>query len=99
MKVFLSKSGEIRYESPERPRLWRISDTGHPDVLQSTVFAGENLIAYGVEDDDADELTVTGPFTLSYFGFKATDFTTMEEAKAAAPDFAREVLRKMIEMI
>jgi hypothetical protein len=99
MKIELSKAGEIRFERPGVPRIWNVSDSSHPDVFQSTIFAGEQMVAYGFEDDDADELTITAPFTLSYFGFKATDFATMEEAKAAAPEFAREVLRRMIEII
>lgn len=95
MDVRLSKAGELRFESS---REWRISDPKHPDVFQSTIFAGEQMIAYGTEDDNEDELVIHAPFTLSYFGFKA-EFASMQEAKDAAPDFAREVLRRMIAMI
>jgi hypothetical protein len=97
MDVRLSKAGEIRFEHPSE-REWRISDPEHPDVYQTIIFAGEEMRAYGVEDDEEDELVIRAPFTLSYFGFKA-EFATMQEAKDAAPEFAREVLRRMLAMI
>jgi hypothetical protein len=98
MKITRSKAGEMRYEE-SIDRTWRISDTGNPDVFQSALFAWEQMYAYGTEDDEADELTVTAPFTLSFCGFITTDFPTMDAAKEAAPEFARLVLLKMIEMI
>jgi hypothetical protein len=101
MKIVLSKAGEIRFEKREE-RTWNVSVPGDPNVFQSTIFAGEQMIAYGTEDDDIDDngkVIVSAPFTLSYCGFKAVDFATMEEAKAAAPDFAREVLKLMLAMI
>jgi hypothetical protein len=101
MKIVLSKAGEIRFEKRDA-RTWNVSVPGDPNVFQSTIFAGEQMIAYGTEDDDIDDngkVIVSAPFTLSYCGFKAVDFATMEEAKAAAPDFAREVLKLMLAMI
>jgi hypothetical protein len=98
MLIEMTKAGEIRY-SGSTERTWCISDTGHPEVLQTTFFAGDQMYAYGNEDDDADEFTVNAPFTLSFCGFKTTNFATMDAAKEAAPEFARLVLHKMLAMI
>jgi hypothetical protein len=96
MEIKLSKAGKIRYERPDL-REWIVSIPEHPDVMQMTVYAGEQMIAYGTEDND--EMNVYAPFTLTYCGFKAGPFATMDDAKANAPEFAREVLRRMIDMI
>ena len=100
MEIKLSKAGKIRFEDRTK-RDWHASDPSQPDILQSSIFAGEQMIAYGLEGDDVDDdgrVVITAPFTLSYFGFKA-EFNSMADAKENAPEFAREVLRRMLEMI
>lgn len=52
------------------------------DELQTAYFAGESLMA--VIDESG--------FCLNYLGYKVAGFGSMEEAKQAAPEFARKVL-------
>lgn len=60
------------------------------DTVQTARFAGQSmLVSYGTHGD----------FLLSYLGFDLGGFKSMDEAKAAAPAFARKVLIRLVDMI
>lgn len=61
-----------------------------PEVMQVARFAGLEMTA--ITDD-------VGAFELDYLGHTAGGFTSIEEAKAAAPEFARAVLERLRNLI
>jgi len=60
------------------------------EIMQTSLFAGHVMMAI---TDDA------GAFDLTYLHFKRGGFESMEVAKAAAPEFAQAVLKKMLDQI
>lgn len=61
-----------------------------PQVMQTARFAGQEMVAI---TDDA------GAFELDYMGHIGSGFSSIEDAKAAAPDFARTVLERLRTLI
>jgi len=61
-----------------------------PEVMQIARFAGQEMMAI---TDDA------GAFELDYLGHIASSYTSIEEAKTAAPEFARAVLDRLRNLI
>lgn len=61
-----------------------------PEVMQIARFAGQEMIA--ITDD-------SGGFELDYLGHIATRFASIEDAKSAAPEFARAVLERLRSLI
>lgn len=61
-----------------------------PEVMQTASFAGQEMIAI---------IDVAGGFQLEYLGHKADGFTSIEDAKTAAPEFAIAVLERMRTLI
>ncbi|WP_282366571.1 hypothetical protein [Pseudomonas sp. PS02290] len=57
-----------------------------PEVMQVARFAGQEMLAI---TDDA------GAFELDYLGHIGSGFVSIEDAKAAAPEFARSVLERL----
>lgn len=86
MQIAPHAGGRLQLTRPQM--VWVSQHSG--GVLDSAVFAGQELIAI---TDDA------GGFDVTYLGFQACGFPTMEAAKAAAPEFARQVLARMSKMI
>lgn len=83
----------MQIETPEyenhplnRPQQTWIGDY----LMQRARFAGQEVMA--VTDD-------AGGFQLYYLEHISKGFSTMEEAKAAAPAFARAVLARMLTLI
>ncbi|MCK9709869.1 hypothetical protein [Pseudomonas syringae] len=62
----------------------------NPEVMQVARFAGQEMMAI---TDDA------GAFELDYLGHIGSGFATIDDAKAAAPDFARAVLERLHNLI
>lgn len=58
-------------------------------IMQIARFAGEEVMAI---DDDA------GGFSLHYLGFTTGGFTSIDDAKSAAPCFVKAVLTRMIDL-
>ncbi len=85
MRIEISPGGLYQYEGAQQ--VWR-GDS--PDVMQVARFAGHEMTAI------TDE---RGGFMLLYMGHMATGFENMDQAKAAAPTFARAVLAKLAAMI
>lgn len=71
-----------------RPQQVWYGDT--PLLMQTAWFAGQEMMAI---TDDA------GAFDLDYLGHISSGFASMEEAKAAAPTFARGVLERLRNLI
>jgi hypothetical protein len=86
--IEIGPAGKVMLGEPQQQ--WNDAGQGAPDVMQVSRFAGQELMAI---TDDA------GAFDLTYLGFQARGFTSMESAKSAAPDFARRVLRRLLELI
>jgi hypothetical protein len=84
MSISLSDEGRQRYSAAQEN--W----TGLTTSLQTALFAGHEMLVRA----DAG-----GDFTLSYLGFEQVGLKTIEEAKAAAPTFAKKVLIRLTEMI
>ncbi|MCZ4310185.1 hypothetical protein AB6D66_01580 [Vibrio pomeroyi] len=63
-----------------------------PEVMQRRLFAGHEMIAVKVEDDKNE-------YKLSYLGFKAGGFFSMEQAKEKAGEFVKAVLMGMLDLI
>nr|WP_228857489.1 hypothetical protein [Pseudomonas syringae]QOQ33534.1 hypothetical protein [Pseudomonas syringae pv. actinidiae] len=61
-----------------------------PQVMQTARFAGQEMMAI---TNDA------GAFELDYLGHIGSSFASIDEAKAAAPDFARLVLERLRNVI
>lgn len=61
-----------------------------PDVMQIARFAGQEMMAI---TDDA------GSFELNYLGHIGRGFASMDDAKSAAPEFARAVLERLRNLI
>ena len=61
-----------------------------PHLMQTARFAGQEMLAIS---DDA------GAFELDYLGHVAGGFSSIEDAKAAAPVFARAVLERLRNLI
>lgn len=61
-----------------------------PEVMQVARFAGQEMMAIS---DDA------GAFELDYLGHIGSGFACIEDAKAAAPEFARAVLERLRNLI
>jgi hypothetical protein len=61
-----------------------------PQVMQTARFAGQEMMAI---TDDA------GAFELDYLGHIGRGFASIEDAKAAAPEFARAVLERLRNLI
>lgn len=61
-----------------------------PGVMQIARFAGQEMMAI---TDDA------GAFELDYLGHIGSGFSSIEDAKAAAPEFARVVLERLRNLI
>ncbi|MHB1666013.1 hypothetical protein [Thiomonas sp.] len=87
MDIEIIAGGKSTLASPQQR--WTDID-GEWEVMQVARFAGQEMIAI---TDDA------GAFDLLYLGFAARGFPTMEAAKAAAPEFAKRVLGRMLEAI
>lgn len=71
-----------------RPQQVWYGDT--PQVMQTARFAGQEMMAI---TDDA------GAFELDYLGHIGSGFASIEDAKAAAPEFARAVLERLRNLI
>lgn len=82
MKIDLDGGGRVMMSAPQKQ--WR---GDRPDISQTAQFAGQTMMAI---TDDA------GAFDLLYLGYETRGFATIEAAKAAAPEFARLVLTRMI---
>jgi hypothetical protein len=61
-----------------------------PQVMQTARFAGQEMVAI---TDDA------GAFKLDYLGHIGSGFARIEDAKTAAPEFARAVLERLRNLI
>lgn len=88
MDIQVGPVGKLMFSSPQQQ--WH-GDT--PEIMQISRFAGQEMMAIQKSDD---EPTV---FELSYLGFEASSFESMEEAKNNAPEFARMCLSRLAEMI
>jgi hypothetical protein len=62
----------------------------NPEVMQIAIFGGQEMMA---STDDA------GAFELDYLGHIGCGFASIEDAKSAAPEFARAVLDRLRNLI
>ncbi|HYD60520.1 MAG TPA: hypothetical protein VEC35_09210 [Noviherbaspirillum sp.] len=85
MRIELDGAGQVNFRAPQQQ--W-FGDS--PEVMQTASFAGHKMTA--ITDDN-------GAYDLHYLNFQAGGFKTIEDAKHAAPEFARKVLARMSEMI
>ncbi len=83
MNIELNGRGAVAMASPSQ--CWKGNK-----VMQTAMFAGEEMLLLAYDD---------GLFSLRYLSFKNTGFTSMEEAKASAPAFAKAVLAHMASLI
>jgi hypothetical protein len=87
MKIEIGPGGKLLFDAEQR---WHATEGGSPEVMQLARFAGQEVMA--ITDDQ-------GGFQLHYLGFQASGFYAMESAIAAAPEFARRVLLRMLELV
>lgn len=83
MQVIIGAGGKVLLEATQQ--VWRGNQS-----LQTALFAGKEMMA--ITDDE-------GAFELLYLDFQSEKFPTIEAAKAAAPAFARAVLKQMSDSI
>ncbi|MCK4120410.1 hypothetical protein ACI2UK_24435 [Ralstonia nicotianae] len=88
MNIEMSGSGKVAFNGTQQR--WVDTNGGDGRIMQIAMFAGQEMTAIA---DDA------GGFDLRFLNFKSGGFPTMEAAKQAAPDFARRVFARLIEMI
>lgn len=82
---FVSAEGRVLNNAPQQK--WQ-----GDKFLQTAIFAGQVMQLGECEDG-------TIGFELLYLGFKSNQFPTIEAAKLAAPKFAINVLKNMLESI
>lgn len=85
MQISLHGGGKVLMASPQQR--WH---GDNPEVAQFARFAGQDMTAI---TDDA------GAFVLTYLGYQTGGFQSIEAAKSAAPEFARQVLAHMSNLI
>lgn len=85
MKISLHGGGRVSMAAPQQKWFG-----GSPEVAQHARFAGQDMTAI---TDDA------GAFDLLYLGYATGGFQTIEAAKAAAPEFARQVFAHLSSLI
>jgi hypothetical protein len=78
-----TKAGELTLDVPQQR--W-----AGDDIKRQALFAGQEMMAIRMEDST---------YRLSYLGFAAAGFPSMEAAVAAAPGVARSVLSHMQTMV
>jgi hypothetical protein len=83
--MHVKHNGAGRESFKASQQLW-----GGDEAMQRALFAGQVMMA---RTDD------TSGFDLHYLGFQTGGFKTIEDAKAAAPAFARKVLGRLAELI
>lgn len=87
MKLEIDGGGKVAFGIP--PLQW-VNSRGDGSIMQICRVSGQEMMAL---TDDA------GGFDLHYLHFKTGGFTTMESAKQAAPEFARQALAQLIEIV
>ena len=83
MEIKLNGSGKVKFTLPQKQ--WQGNH-----LMQTSMFAGEELV---VISDDLEG------YELHYLSFKSVAYSSIDEAKAAADDFAKHVLKTMIDSI
>lgn len=86
-KIRLSCVGEMTLKQCPQKN-WR-GDT--PGILQNARFAGQEMMLISKSDEEPYL------YELHYLGFRLPDIDGIDKAKAVAEDFAKEVLKKMID--
>lgn len=89
MRIQVTAAGKWSLDTAQQ--VWHGEDGDTDEIMQSALFAGQEMRA--IKEDDI------GGFGLRYLGFQATGFLTMEATKQAAPEFAKRVLMRMAEMV
>jgi hypothetical protein len=84
MKIKLDGGGKVMMKAPMQQ--WHGSE-----ILQTANFAGQLMMA---NIDDAERR-----FDLHYLGYETCGFKTMDDAKAAAPEFANTVFRQLSSLV
>lgn len=83
MKIQLDGGGKLFKDAPKQK--WN-----GDNLLQTSLFAGHRMMA--ITDD-------MGGYDLNYLGYGTGAFKTMDEAKAAGPEFAKTVLNELLSLI
>lgn len=87
MNLEIDGGGKVAFGIP--PLQW-VDARGDGSLMQVCRVSGQEMMAI---TDDA------GSFDLHYLHFKTGGFASMAAAKQAAPEFARKVLSRLIELI
>lgn len=87
MKIELDGGGKVVFAAPQMQ--WRDSP-GDGAIMQVCRMAGHDMMAI---TDDA------GAFDLHYMHHTTGGFRSMDDAKSAAPEFAKQVLNHLLTMI
>lgn len=87
MKLEIDGGGDVAFRVP--PLQW-VDPSGDGSIMQVCRVSGQVMMSI---TDDA------GSFDLHYLHFKTGGFASMEAAKASAPEFARQVLTRLIDLI
>lgn len=84
MKIKLDGGGKFMMKAPMQQ--WHGTE-----ILQTANFAGHSMM---VNLDDAERR-----FDLHYLGYETRGFKTMDDAKAAAPEFANAVFSQLSSLV
>jgi hypothetical protein len=84
MDVHLGAGGNVTFKAPQQQ--WQGSE-----VYQTALFAGQRMDAITNGGEDG--------FVLVYLDLESDPFASMEEAKGAAPAFAKAVLQHLITLV
>ena len=87
MRIELDGGGKVVFDAPQMQ--WR-DTTGDGSTMQVCRMAGQDMMAI---TDDA------GAFDMHFMHFKTGGFCSMDEAKAAAPEFAKKVIGHLLTLI
>lgn len=87
MIISIAPGGEYSLDVPQA--IW----IGDSVIMQICLIAGQKMMAIQKSDDEPDV------FELHYMNFQTSGFKSLGEAKARAPEFAKQVLEKMSLMV
>jgi hypothetical protein len=87
IEIEIGPGGKVSLDTPQQQ--WH----DEADVVQFARFAGQEMMVTRVSDDEPNV------FELHYLGLVASGFESVDQAKAAASAFAKEVFHYLNNMI
>ncbi|MEE9362051.1 MAG: hypothetical protein V3U92_05580 [Cellulophaga sp.] len=88
MDIEISPAGSFNFDTPQQ--IWKDESS---QIMQASRYAGHEMMAIQKSDDEPDI------YELRYLGLEVSGFTSMDEAKLYAPQFAKAVFGELSKLI